>query len=421
MELLYYILSNILSKLITGLSGIFLARYFSKVDYGILASAFAFMNIASLFSKFGTTDFFLYRLSSLKDPRRQKVLFAGVFTLSLYSYLIFIPATIIPAYMFLPISQYPSAGDIHPIIPIYAKTFFDGLLPPLFIVVLQHRNRFGVLSLFGCVASLVVVLNVFAVYLFHLSLNGYLFFSLMTTAVFAAAWSLSASKLTGYNPLSGLDLRIRAVLDFAPEILRSSYHFFVSNIMAFVYVQSDILMLSILKGPVETARYSVVVSLLLASYLIPSSISSYFLPKLITAFSERSGKTVSSILRQFAVFTLPVMFLISPALFFFPNGILNILFGGKYNDSGNILRLLSVVLFFHSTCFISGAVLTAASRQKTRSNIQIAGAVFNIAANFIFIPFYGAEGAAFTTALTEVIIFGLYSYFSIKILRTGGA
>jgi O-antigen/teichoic acid export membrane protein len=182
--------------------------------------------------------------------------------------------------------------------------------------------------------------------------------------------------------------------------------------MAYIYMQSDILMLSFMAGPVEVSRYAVVTVLIFAAYLIPTSIYNYYLPKIAEAYGHNRRDTLSKVYNQFKILTMGIMFLISIFLFIFSENILNVIYGIKYLDSSNILRILSVVLFFHSFCFLYGAIITASGNQKLRSKLQILAAFLNIILNIYFIPLYGAEGAAITTAMTEVIIFICYAYFS---------
>ena len=66
-KLIYYMGSNVISKVIGGVAGIFLVRYLSKVDYGILTTATAFVGFIFIFVNFGMWDYCLIELSKIKN------------------------------------------------------------------------------------------------------------------------------------------------------------------------------------------------------------------------------------------------------------------------------------------------------------------------------------------------------------------
>jgi O-antigen/teichoic acid export membrane protein len=172
-----------------------------------------------------------------------------------------------------------------------------------------------------------------------------------------------------------------------------------------------------MKGSVEVSRYAVATTLIFYAYLLPTVLYNYFLPKLATVFKKK--RKVSYLHRQFMALTILLTLPFVVFLFTFSKEILGFIYTCKYVDSQYILKILAVVFFFHSLCFVFGAVITASGNQSLRSKIQILAATANILLNIIFIPLYGAEGAAFTTAMTEVIIFYLYWYFSRKLTYKG--
>jgi O-antigen/teichoic acid export membrane protein len=203
-------------------------------------------------------------------------------------------------------------------------------------------------------------------------------------------------------------------LSFDISILKGLYYYFISGLMVYVYMQSDILILANISGAVEVSRYAAVTVIIFAAYLIPMSVYNYYMPKITSAYEDKN--VLKKYYSQFKKLIVAVMLPIASFLFIFSKDIIYAIYGARYIDSTNIFRILSIVLFFHSLCFLYGSIITASGNQKVRSKLQTLAAFLNIVLNILVIPLYGAEGAAITTAVSEAILFSSYYYYS-KILK----
>jgi len=390
-------LSNIFSKCLLGLSGILLARVLTKTDFGFLKTTITFTGLCGIFVNFGLNDFFLFEFSKEKNDKLLRKTLQNYLAL----YLIFFPLALV-FYVFL-----YSKGVIF-FFAFYIKSFFDWVVD-IIKRYFQSYNLFNIVSLLTIISTLLISFPAIYIYIVKQSLNLYIFLLIISSfLLFLISLYIyfSISKNLNILSLPKLDLKI----------LKKSYPFFLSSLMSYIYMQSDILMLSFMKGTMEVSRYAVVSTLIFYAYLFPSLIYNYFLPMLVDFFSRKQKKYILSTVKKFIflifLFILPIVL----TLFIFSTDILKILYKYKYIDSSNILKLLSIVFFFHSFCFVFGAILTASGNQILRSKLQFFAAILNIILNILFIPKYGAEGAASATAITEIFIFLFYFYTSIKIL-----
>jgi len=390
-ELFFYLISNFLSKFIIGISGILLARFLTKEEFGLFKTISVFVSFIGIFINFGLNDYLLFEISRKRSLKLPKKIIGSY----LIMYILFFPLSII-FYFFL----YSKALFL--MIIFYFKLIVDWLID-LITKIFQSKNRFGIISILILLNSIFMFLPVLYIYIANGNLKSYVISLLMVSFL-----SLIIYIIT-YGYLENIWNLIPA-FNIDKNVLKGSHPFFMSGLMAFIYMQSDILMLSFMTRLVEVSRYSVVTTLIFAAYLLPVVLYNYFLPKLAGSFKEKKEfiQTYNQFKKIIILLCLPVAII----LFTFSYEILHLIFTSKYVDSNYILKTLAVVFFFHSICFVFGAVITASGNQKLRSKIQIFAAVTNILLNIIFIPLYGAEGAAFTTALTEVIIFLLYWYFS---------
>ncbi|MBA2840763.1 O-antigen/teichoic acid export membrane protein [Methanococcus maripaludis] len=283
---------------------------------------------------------------------------------------------------------------------VFIKLFLDWFIN-LISAILQSKNLFNNVSLLQILRSLTLVLPLILLYYFDYGLNEFLVYVILLASVVAVLITLK--EVVGKN----INLKnVKNGFSFNKSVIPSSKYFFISSLMVYIYMQSDLLMISIMVDPVEVARYAVVLTLISGAYLIPSSLYTYYLPKMTQSF--QNTLEFKKIIFQFRTLIVFTMFPLSLILFLFPKNILNIIYGTNYMDSGYILQILSIVLFFHSICFVNAGMLTASGNQKIRSNIQFLAAILNCILNLYAIPKYGAEGAAITTLITEILIVYLY-------------
>jgi O-antigen/teichoic acid export membrane protein len=84
---------------------------------------------------------------------------------------------------------------------------------------------------------------------------------------------------------------------------------------------------------------------------------------------------------------------------------IRVLAGESYLPEGALL--LRILIWFAPLSFANGViqyVLVAVGRQRRLVPAFVAAVGFNVLANLIFVPIYGARAAAVTTVLTEVVI-----------------
>lgn len=393
-DLLVYIFSNLASKFILGLSGILLARFLTKEDFGLLKTITAFVGLIGIFVNFGLSDFLLLEASKNKIAELKRKTVGNYLLL----YAIFSPISLI-SYL----SVYSKGLFI--MFLFYLKLFLDWF-SDVIRRIFQAKNEFKIVSFLIIVSSVLLFLPVVYLYISKNGLEEYvitlLFVSFVSCIIYIFVYKQKES-IKNLTPLLKMD----------KKMLMSSFPFFMSGLMVYIYMQSDILMLSFMKGAVEVSRYAVGTTLIFAAYLLPTVLYNYFLPKLTVAFEK---KKIDYFYSQFMILTLVLTLPLTILLFVFSEEILKFIYTYKYVDSKYILKILAIVFFFHSFCFVFGAVITASGNQSLRSKIQVLAAITNILLNVIFIPLYGAEGAAFTTVVTEVIIFMLYRNFSRKLI-----
>jgi O-antigen/teichoic acid export membrane protein len=136
--------------------------------------------------------------------------------------------------------------------------------------------------------------------------------------------------------------------------------------------------------------------------IIPSfaiALSAVLLPELSKLKSiEKEGlRNILVSLKASFNITLPVAL----SLFAFSNPIIYFLFGVQ--QGGWVLKLLAIGMLFYSIFYIASTSLQAIGKQWTPMKITVLIAAINVVLNYLLIPKYDINGAAFATMVSCII------------------
>lgn len=176
---------------------------------------------------------------------------------------------------------------------------------------------------------------------------------------------------------------------------------------------SDKVMIQRFVGAEAVGLYSVAYTFAGLALIVFSAINNAYTPFAYNAirgknYKELSIKTKYIILLS-VIFSLGLMFLA-------PEGIL-ILGGESYLTSLEIVPILVVGIFFSSFYFIFSNVEFVYERTKFIFPITILGAGLNILTNWLLIPKFGYEVAAYTTLLSYIVVALCHYLVSLKIAK----
>lgn len=191
------------------------------------------------------------------------------------------------------------------------------------------------------------------------------------------------------------------------EIARSSWRSVLTLTIAtatvMIYYRLDSILVLRLSTTVEAGYYGAAYRLFEQARLVPLSILIPLSPY-IAGHIRHAGVIPAAVdeqLRHFATrSSLALGFLCLGAA----HPAVDVLFGAAYEKSADLLIVLGLSLFFVVIAFIAGDRTVNAYRERTYLLVAIAGLAFNIAANILLIPRYGASAAAATTVATEALI-----------------
>ena len=183
----------------------------------------------------------------------------------------------------------------------------------------------------------------------------------------------------------------------------------------------DIFILGIV-DPQETVLASYKVSTMIPTALtfIPLSLITYLYPYF--AQHNKDGEWCLKKYKQVVMGLGMINLLIATFLLLFSPYIILIFFGKEYLDAVTIFRILAINYFFSGTFrVLSGNLLVTQRKLKFNLIIATISGLINIIADFLFIQWWGAIGAAYANTLVVIIsgtVSTIYLIYTFKHLKT---
>lgn len=195
---------------------------------------------------------------------------------------------------------------------------------------------------------------------------------------------------------------------------------FSSMVAVRIYLNSDVTMIGLFKGDVETGVYGAVSKIYTIAKELINAITIAMIPRVANLLNENNGEAIKklsdSTIRLLITLILPMtvgISILSP-------DIIAVVNGAEYVQGSLALQILSVALpFAVLSCFFSNAILIPYRNEKIYLIATSAAALVNIVLNVFFIDRWGMNGAATTTVLAELIVFIIVYQNSKKVLCVG--
>lgn len=190
--------------------------------------------------------------------------------------------------------------------------------------------------------------------------------------------------------------------EYGKKLLGQSYHFILSGLMVAIYGYTDKIMLKHMLGESEVGLYSIATSLCAVWCFVLNAIIDSVYPSIMEANNNdealfnRKNKQLYAIVFYVSMF-VSVMFQIFAPL------VIKILYGDAYSGSVNPLRIITWYTAFSYLGVARNAWLVCKQRQKYLKYVYFLAAVSNVVLNFIFIPLFGASGAAVASLIAQVL------------------
>ena len=365
--------------------GILMARYLGPENLGVLHYALAFIAICVPFSQLG-----LYGIvvrSIVNTPEQANRILGTALSLQLMVGLFVV--ILINAYVWV----FRDASGV--------RSAFISILSFTILLrstdVVKWWNQSQTLQKYTVIANRTGMLIAAAIKLF-------LIWQLAPLEAFVWAWIIHAVVgavllLFIFQSVYKFLQDWRFDLQVAKELLSNSWPLLFTSVASIVYLQIDKVMLGNMVNNYEVGIYAVASRVSELGYFMPTIIVGSLFPAIIktkklreTLFETR----IQSLMDLLALYSYAVM-----AFFWVLGGFLiTLLYGEKYTDSIEILRVHLFALLFVATGVARNRSLIAEDKTRFIMFSTILGAVVNVALNIYLIPLYGGLGAAWATVIS---------------------
>jgi O-antigen/teichoic acid export membrane protein len=195
---------------------------------------------------------------------------------------------------------------------------------------------------------------------------------------------------------------LSASYQYAIKLLKGGLPFVLTSISVIIYFQIDTVMLSTLVGEHETGIYRSATVIVFSLNAFSAAVVIALFP-MVTRIFNKEPKEAVRIASNAMFYSLLIAFPIAIGATTLSGPIINFLYKNSFAEASTSLRILIWWVPISFATNTLGHILAAIGQQKKVLYISAINAVFNVIANFYFIPRYGAVGASMTTVATEVI------------------
>lgn len=140
---------------------------------------------------------------------------------------------------------------------------------------------------------------------------------------------------------------------------------------------------------------------------------------LLPMFSNMLGKNqnISALTKLSFSLVFATILAVSLSGYINSDFIMDFLYHKKDPALSEVFKWLMLSSIGFGTTFVFGTLLTAANHLKTLNWIALSGFLLNVILNYILIPEHGAEGAAWSTFVTQMITTLFQAYFSFRYIK----
>ncbi len=198
-------------------------------------------------------------------------------------------------------------------------------------------------------------------------------------------------------------------------IWKESFPFAVSEFLNIIYQNADVTMVALMADKISVGLYSPPSGVIHALFIIPFSISSSIIPVLSRLVKTPQPRLFSEFLRTIiGLASIGIALWVSIGI----GGkyILPLLLGDSYQISGNLLVILSPILFIKCVEVACSSLLIAGGWQSKRIGPQFLAAALNILINLWAIPRLGLIGVSWAYLISELIL--MMALYTIRLLAT---
>ena len=393
------LMAEVVSKAFGFFFVMYTARYLGAEGFGILSFALAFTGIFGVFSDLGLSTL------TVREVARDKTLASKYLGNIAVMKLILVVITFGLIAITINLLGYPN--QTIKVVYLVALSVIFGTFSNMFNSIFQACERMEYKSVGTILNSVLLLVGA----LFAISQG----FSVVS---FASLYFIVSAIVLGYSLIVCVWKFTKPKLEgdwgFWKPTIKEALPFGLTGTFITIYVWTDSVMLSLMKGDEVVGWYTAAYRLVLALLFIPTAFNSAVFP-LMSRFYISSGNSLKFMLEKHFKYMIIIGFPVGVGITLLADRFILLIFGAEYIPSIIVLQILTwaIVLIFARTAL--ERVLESANRQIIVAEVFGSCALLNVILNVILIPKYSYIGAAWATLVTDFAVFALIFVWSLKI------
>jgi O-antigen/teichoic acid export membrane protein len=236
-------------------------------------------------------------------------------------------------------------------------------------------------------------------------------------ALFGVFGSVGTNVLNFIHSFKFISLKIAIPIDLKKH-LKSIFTLFAMVLSIQIFTVLDISMLGFLSGDVAVGYYSAAIKLNKMVIMGITAGSIVLLPRLSFYVGQQESNKFIELIHKSLNFLICIALPGSIGLFLLSKPIILLFCGENYLPSIPIMQVMTPIVLLISIAHPIGTQLfMPLGKERLTLLSVICGALCNLIINFLFIPVFGALGAAIATLFTEFIITSIQVFLARKYLR----
>ena len=390
---------RVAQMLINLIVGLLTARYLGPANYGLINYASAYTGFFAAFCTLGINSVMVKEL--IDNPEQEgKIIGTSILLRAISS--------LLSAIVIICIVSLMDKGDITTICVVSLSCI--GMIFQIFELFnywFQSRLQ-----------SKTTAIITFAAYVMTAAYKVYLLLAGKSVVWFALSTSvdyicIAVLLFVAYKKNGGRKLSINIAT--GKSIFSKSYHFILPSIMVAVYAQTDKIMLKQMIGAEEIGFYSTAASLCGVWCFVLSAIIDSLYPEIAKAYNVDKS-LFKKRNRQLYAMVFYISMFVSVMFVVFGELAIRIMYGKAYLPAAEPLKIITWYTAFSYLGVARNAWVVCEGRQKYLKYVYASAAISNVILNIIFIPMWGAVGAAMASLSAQVITTMIAPFF-IKGLR----
>jgi len=394
-QILFFSGGNSFAHLIQIVYAILVARSITPYQLGIYSGLYANIGISITLVNFGLD---IWMLQKTQQHISLRELTGRVLSIKLLFGLIWGVLCL----LLLPIFR-PNVFTFFLVLIAIGDVFFESLITTI-LSAWNIQGKIKIINIFLLVFRFGKLLFLL-VLLFYL--NNISHVAIIGSRLFISLLGLVTSSIL-FSPIFK-GVKIRTMF----QMIKESLDFGFSEILAVIYGNIDLAILAFYSIS-DTGFYSPASGIIHALFIIPNSFYLFLLPRIAKKRSQLSKKGFKQLIFKIVLLFSVVGIILSLALLIGGEFAVNLVLGPRYLFTGDLLTLLSPVIFIKSVSFSFALIIIINGDQRKRLLPQFLVATINITLLILFIPIYGVIGVAWIYIASEMILLIGYGIIVIK-------